>query len=220
MISAVVYDFDNTLVATDEYVRQHIIETAERVLGKEEASKIMVLDKLKAVQKANTPFEVIFTTTFGEELGKRILAAYRETAVHKPYFSSIGGVSLVNALKERSVLQGILTNRTRMVEERLSQAGYPKLDFILTPPSDDLRKPNPRSFDRVIEFLQQKGVERKNCVSIGDHTDDYLAASGAGLRFIGVLTGLTTREDFLAKGLERQFIAENLVGAGKIIEKM
>ncbi|MFH1333260.1 MAG: HAD-IA family hydrolase [archaeon] len=209
-IKAIVYDFDNTLVATNEYVLQHLIETSNRVLGAEQTQTLARTSYVKEIQSKNLPFEEIFTTIFGEETGSKVLAEYRATAKDKPFFATNGGISLVNHFKTKGVYQGILTNRTNMLPERLAQAEYPALDFLLTPSSKEHRKPSPRAFDAVLEELAQKGISKEEVLSIGDHTDDYLSAKAAGIKFVAVLTGETTKEEFVKKGLEENRIVKNL----------
>ena len=40
----------------------------------------------------------------------------------------------------------------------------------------------------------------EECLYVGDHTVDVLAARGAGMRHLTVLTGATTLQDFAAAG--------------------
>lgn len=218
MIRAVVYDFDNTLVATNEYVLQHLLETSEKLYGAEKTKDLAPIRYVKLVQSKNLPFEDMFTTIFGKQKGPEVLAAYRATAKDKPFWANKGGVELVNYCKQQGICQGILTNRTNMLPERLAQAGYPSLDFLLTPPSAEYRKPSPKAFDAVLEELAKKGIGKEETLSIGDHTDDYLSAKAAGIRFIGVLTGETTKEEFISAGLDQELILSNLEEAIRLIK--
>ena len=45
---------------------------------------------------------------------------------------------------------------------------------------------------------------------VGDHVNDYLAAKNAGLLFVGVTTGLHTKEDFIGAGLNAYFILDSV----------
>ena len=44
--------------------------------------------------------------------------------------------------------------------------------------------------------MDRLGVEADDAIYVGDTTIDAEAAANAGLRFVGVLSGVTTREQF------------------------
>jgi phosphoglycolate phosphatase len=44
--------------------------------------------------------------------------------------------------------------------------------------------------------MERLGVEADDAIYVGDTTIDAEAAANAGLRFVGVLTGVTTRDEF------------------------
>ncbi|MBS3054020.1 MAG: HAD family hydrolase [Candidatus Aenigmarchaeota archaeon] len=58
------------------------------------------------------------------------------------------------------------------------------------------KKPDPRAFDVFVGL----NVAPENILYVGDTTEDYLASHGAGARFIGVMTGLSTRAEFELAG--------------------
>ncbi|MFZ2154481.1 MAG: HAD hydrolase-like protein [Candidatus Moraniibacteriota bacterium] len=68
-------------------------------------------------------------------------------------------------------------------------------------------KPDPRVFD---DFLV--AYRAQEMIYIGDHhLVDYQAAYGAGIHFIGVLSGgISTREDFIGAGVPRKMILNSL----------
>jgi HAD superfamily hydrolase (TIGR01549 family) len=202
---AVIYDMDNTLVATDLYVHEHLVQTLKSLDMQDDISK----EEITSVQRQNLSFEEMFKALF-EEDWEKVLAEYRKTAPSKPYFATEGAVSLVNDLKAHNLLQGILTNRTRMAEERLAQAGFPKFDFIFSPPSEELRKPNPKAFDSAMAWLKEKEIGKKEIFTIGDHIHDYKAAKELGLDFFAVLTGQTSREEFISEGLRAGLIFKDM----------
>jgi phosphoglycolate phosphatase-like HAD superfamily hydrolase len=133
-----------------------------------------------------------------------------------PYFSTIGGPEFVGDLFAKDITQGILTNRVKMAEERLEQAGYPKMEFILSPKNKEDRKPNPKVFNEALRLLEEKNINEAEILSVGDHTDDFISSRDAGLNFVAVLTGGTTKEEFLALGLNEENIFNNLEELKKI----
>jgi HAD superfamily hydrolase (TIGR01549 family) len=200
---AIIYDMDNTLVATDNYVLKHIKETTQK-LGIDIAE-----ETIAKFQKLNLQFEDLFASLFGEN-AEHVLLKYRETAPEKPFFAVPGAVEFVKYLQSMDKLQGIVTNRTRMAEMRLSQAGFPKFSFIFSPPSSELKKPHPEAYNPALEWLRSKKIDQSDIMTIGDHIHDYLSAKSAGIEFYAVLTGKTEKQQFIDAGLDERYIFNDL----------
>ncbi|MBT6774810.1 HAD hydrolase-like protein, partial [Candidatus Woesearchaeota archaeon] len=89
--------------------------------------------------------------------------------------------------------------------------------FIVQPEEKEHRKPSPLCLNPALDYLQEKGISTKEIISVGDHPDDYLAARDAGISFIAVLTGESTKEDFVELGLDESMVINNL---GELKEKI
>ncbi|MBT4651407.1 adenylosuccinate lyase [Candidatus Woesearchaeota archaeon] len=216
-VKAVIYDLDNTLIATNNFVLDLIRKTALEV-GQDIPFVIPTVDEVAKIQKLNLPFEEIFANLFQNPIGyvreeplwSLILKRYRERAKSMHYLGVDKGVEVVKALKENGLLQGIVTNRIRMASERLEQAGYPEFSFLFSPESKEDRKPSAKAFNLALKTLSEKGIDKSWVLSVGDHPDDYVASKAAGLKFIGVVSGNTSREEFLSVGLGDERIIDNL----------
>ncbi|MEK6968856.1 MAG: HAD hydrolase-like protein [Nanoarchaeota archaeon] len=200
---AIIYDLDNTLVATDAYVQEHLLATIQQLNFPNISPKTIV-----EIQKKNLPFEDIFKELFRDN-ARLVLEKYRETAPTKPYFATPGAVELTTKLKEMNVVQGILTNRTKMAIERLNQAGFPEFSFVLSS-LPEFRKPHSLAFEPALQWLAAQGINKTEILTFGDHLDDYLSANAAGIDFYAVLTGQTTKEEFLSAGLTEENIFKNM----------
>ena len=205
MIKAIIYDVDNTLIASDPFIKNHVVKTAGKVLGQNTTSK----EEVEKLQKNNVSFDELFTKLFRENASK-VLEEYRKTSQENPIPETPHAIETVGRMKEKGMIQGVLTNRTRFARERLKQAGFPEFDFVLMPPSIELKKPNPKAFNPALEFLKQKGITKENTLSVGDSLDDFTASKNAGISFIAVLTGQHTESDFMKNGLEKEKIVPNL----------
>jgi adenylosuccinate synthase len=223
-IKAIIYDMDNTLVDTDGFVLEHLKRTAIRM--SEEISFIIPHDEvIKKVQKMNLPFEEIFSTlfpnppnyNFSEPLWEILLANYRKDAKGVLYSPTYFGTEVVNQMTSLGIVQGIVTNRVNMARHRLDQAGYNEFEFIVQPEEKEHRKPNPLCLKPALDNLQDKGISFNEVFSVGDHPDDYLAARDAGIKFIAVLTGESTKDDFVSLGLDENKVINNL---GELKEKI
>ena len=97
-----------------------------------------------------------------------------------------------------------------MIKERLEQAGYPEFNFMLSPSLPEYKKPNPHAFDEALLILEKQGIKKQEILSLGDHPDDYIASRDAGLNFMAVLTGSSSKEDFIKLGLNEKDIIETI----------
>ena len=214
-VKGIIYDMDNTLVESNKFVLDLILKTAQEV-WKDVEFKVPSREEVVKVQKMNLPFPEIFEKLFpnpeGYEgsLAKLILEKYRAVAKDMPYSSVKGGVELVNMMKEKGVVQGIVTNRIKMAGERLAQAGYSEFDFLIAPENIEQRKPKPECFTKALEIMKEKGVEKNEIITIGDHGIDYLAAKVSGLEFYAILNKTTSKEEFIELGLSEDKILEDL----------
>lgn len=68
-------------------------------------------------------------------------------------------------------------------------------------------KPDPRALEPSIDDLRRRRLRRNvplpDVIYIGDSVRDYEASAGNGVEFIGVTSGLETRDDLREAGVER-----------------
>jgi HAD superfamily hydrolase (TIGR01549 family) len=105
----------------------------------------------------------------------------------KKYGSLLPHVKEVfSLLKERKIKIGIVTTKSR--DESLAILKGYVLPFDALVAGDDMkyRKPSPKPVLKVCRML---GVKPKDCIMIGDHHFDMMAAKSAGCLPVGVLTG-------------------------------
>ena len=211
MIKAITWDFDNTLVNSNEAFREHLSRTCNRLYLAGKLDRIPTTEEVIAVQRLNLNMETTFDELFGRE-GKEVLLDYRTDSYTSLRFKETpcGNKAVLNfALK--GLKQGILTNRLNYLKERLKEAGYILDNFsFYFVPENGIFKPNPKAFAPVEKFYASHGIDLKDTVYIGDHPHDYLAAKERRINFYANLTGLHSREEFLDLGLEEEKIVNNL----------
>jgi len=226
-IKAVIFDVDNTLIATDRFVLEHIKETVD-ILQKQGVQVHVPSDEqISKVQAVNMPFEEIFQTVFpgvhaNEQLWETVLVKYRETAPAKQYKPTVGAVDAVKYLVTHGIVVGLVTNRVRMIEDRLQQAGFSVNDFafIHAPEKMEYRKPHPKAFEGALQLLKERGIASSQILVIGDHLDDYYASYYQHIAFLALLQGQTTKELFLEHGIEEACLVEDLQHIGKTLENV
>lgn len=99
---------------------------------------------------------------------------------------------------------GIVTSSSRKaVNLLLTYADLPvqQLDFIQTAEDTFYHKPDPKVFDPSLEKLSPRGIKRSEILYIGDSYKDYLAASDAGLHFIGIANNTTPEAAFVENNI-------------------
>ncbi|HAT04074.1 MAG TPA: hypothetical protein DCS29_04915 [Candidatus Magasanikbacteria bacterium] len=223
-IKAIIFDVDNTLIATDLFVRENIAKTVDRLKGivtpPSEA-------EVRLIQAKNPPFEDIFKELFKDELNGRqtwevVLENYRTHAAEISYTATQGALEAIFWCKQQGFVIGLVTNRTKMLPERLAQAGFSTADFafICTPPTPELTKPHPRAFEVALQELAEVGIRAEQTIMVGDHPDDYYSASYQNIKFAAVLSGETKRDVFVQIGIEHNFIFENLNNVKNIVEEV
>lgn len=198
MKKGLIIDFDNTLVATWDFIFTHLKKTCNRL-----SVTFPLIEKIQSKLQQNPPFEQIFIDLFGSD-GERILVAYRENAMETPYKEIPGGNLFVQTMFAQEVPMIIVSNRVNKLEERLVQAGYDPTNFLAILKAEPA-KPDQKAYGEAISKLPNK------ITIIGDHTDDYLACpDNLRLNFIAVTTGLTTAEEFEKIGVKKDKIWQSL----------
>ncbi len=109
-----------------------------------------------------------------------------------------GAMKTVERLKEKYVVGIVTGNETRNAVSYLEECGFNTsvFDFIHGEDTNGVVKPNKGVFDSALRLLESKGIQKDSAVYVGDSVMDEMACNSAGIRFIGVLTGFSKREDF------------------------
>ncbi len=112
-----------------------------------------------------------------------------------------GSLRLIDLLKERGHLIGVLTRGSREYAEYvLTLCGAIDLLDVLVcrddHPEEDA-KPSPRAMEHVADEL---GIATEDILYVGDHSYDQQCARDSGAKFIAVLTGTYDQEDWLRTG--------------------
>lgn len=171
MVKAVIFDFDDTLVDTKGFVLEHMGRTIESVDGKIDEEQI---ESLKEILYENLHFEEIFQKLFSENW-ELYLSKYRETAPKTSYKAMPGMLDYVEKLKEKGIKLYVLSNRTRMLEDRMAQAGFVPQDFKIHSALEGHRKPDQLAYTPVLEEIKKDKIDMEDVLVIGNHPDDYLA---------------------------------------------
>ena len=196
---AVLFDYDDTLVQTRQCKYR-----ALRALG----SRHYRLDLTDADidRHWGIAYNDLFRALFGAAEPNLALAISRYEALDDEFamIAYPDTLRTLTALAERGLI-GVVTAAGRsIVERQMRQLDFPlaRLAVLQTAEDTPHHKPDPRVFAPATAALAQLGVELSETAYVGDSIKDLQAARDAGVRFIGVLHGTTSREEFAAAGAE------------------
>ena len=112
-----------------------------------------------------------------------------------------GILPLMERLKAAGVRQAIISNKPDPAVQELAAHFFPNLlETAVGESASVRRKPNP---DAVLRAVEQMGLEKDECVYVGDTEVDLATARNAGLACIAVSWGFRSEEQLLAAGADR-----------------
>jgi HAD superfamily hydrolase (TIGR01509 family) len=198
-LRAVIFDVDGTLVdSNDLHVRAWVEAFGQYGKRAEPA------DVHTQIGKGGDEVMPEFLTAdelrrFGEELD-----ADRAELFKEKFLPLVKPIPKVKELFERIKADGLRialasSSKEQEVEQHKKNLGIEELVDAATSSDDAERsKPNPDIFEVALKKLE--GVSPGQAIVVGDSPWDVLAATKAGMRTIGVLTGGFTREELLTTG--------------------
>lgn len=193
---AVLFDYDDTLVKTRESKWQAIKETAKRYYD-------LDIQDQDIAEFWGQPFEQMLTGAMKNvDEFENLKEKYFIVTDEFPMEAHDGALELVRMLLHNYHV-GIVTASSRpLVLADLQRLRFPieSLHAIQAAEDSDFHKPDPRVFDSLLSTLSEADVGKENIVYIGDGSRDYQAAKDAGISFIGITHGTTSKDEFVEIG--------------------
>lgn len=212
-ISTILFDFDGTLVDTNELIIQSFLHTFEHYYPGQY--------KREDIHQFMGP---TLEETFGDinkEKMKEMAAYYREfnNAQHDEFVKEFDGVyETITTLHEKGFKLGIVTTKilfTVVKGLKLSRL-EPFFEVVVAMDHVEKTKPDP---EPILKALQQLNSIPEEALMIGDNYHDILGGKNAGTKTAGVAWSLKG-EEFLQK-YEPDYMLHNMsdllsiVGVGK-----
>lgn len=112
-----------------------------------------------------------------------------------------GVCDMLRGLKERGIKTAVLSNKPDSTTKKISEAlfGAELIDWCMGAREGVKLKPDPNG---IYEIMSHFGVEREECLYIGDTATDMETAKNAAVYSIGVLWGFRGREELESAGAE------------------
>ncbi len=195
MIKAVIFDFDYTLGDSTN----GIVLSANYALEKM-GHRICSTDMIKktiGLSLKDTYVELTndYNLDNAEEFRRLFVEmADKEMVDNTVLYDGVKGI--LKALKANGIKVGIVTTKFGYrIEAILKKFDATELvDLIIGSDNVKVEKPNPEGLLMAVERLK---LEKDELIYIGDSIVDAKTAVNAGVPFAGVLTGTTTREEFM-----------------------
>ena len=191
---AVIFDFDDTLVATLSK-RKPLFWRFIQLIADPPSS---ALDEVWG-----RPMHEMLSRLAPDIDETRILEAYAAIMELNPPVPLLPGAeSVVRCLSENGIPLLILTSSARrLVESDLSRHNLLQF-FQLIWSSDEIpwAKPDARVISPLLEWLSERGLALAETILIGDSLTDLELSRRAGIPFLAVTSGVTDRAAFLSAG--------------------
>lgn len=198
-LTAVLLDFDGTLVDTTELIYQSLRHATKDVLGRE-------IPRETLMAGVGQPLPDQMEVLAGAESGgvdatgqaEALLESYRvhNEANHETLIREFPGVEAsLSRLREAGIKLAVVTSK-RQPSVRMALDSFPGLgtvvDYFVTMEDTTEHKPRPAPLLKGLEVLG--GVPREEAAYVGDSPHDIEAARAAGVLGVGVSWGAFSEE--------------------------
>ena len=216
MIKAVLWDIDGTLLNFkkaqyealykcfsyfNEYLNDEMVNVYDHInhgywlmLEKGEIEKSVLLVKR---------FEDFFSK-YGVNINPVEFNKMYQVELGNTYVFNDNGYETVARLKDMGIVQFAVTNGTKVAQNgKLKGSGLDKLlDEIFISEDIGFEKPDKRFFEPVISKLREYGIDKEECVIVGDsESSDIQGGINAGIRTVHYTDELKSRADAIISDL-------------------
>jgi pyrophosphatase PpaX len=211
MIKAVLFDYDGTLVNTNDIICYSLHKTCTEVLNRELTDEEF-FNMFGRVLEDQMNY---LCADKEEELCKRYLEIYwgkQDELVHP--FNNL--IEMLKQLKERGIKTGIVSSKTMDgIERGLLDFGFAQyIDAVVSSDDTDVHKPSP-----IPLYIGAKklGVEPDQTIFVGDSPYDIEASNVAGM--VAVLTDYTIFPTSKFSDIKIDFRVSDLIEVLDILDK-
>lgn len=204
ILKAAIFDFDDTLMAT-RINRISILSQVALGFGYG-----ITTEAIK--QHWGKPFDKLIIDLMPGIEYEVFIREYSAAMRLTPPIVQPGALRVLQALQERSIIIVVVSSGSReLVNQDLCAGGLRKyISKVWGYENTQNHKPHPKTLDPIVLELAERDISVNNTIYVGDSISDYKVANVRKIFFIGVLSGICTRDDFRAFSLEEEQIIESL----------
>ncbi len=194
-LKSILFDFDGTLV--------HSIELLTEIFGEVLAKKGLSTPPLAVLLKLiGRPLVDIFREITPLENVDELVVSFREIESKHNNSNEIELVGetrpTLEFLKSRNLQLGIVSTKRVAVVEKLARELEIWDFFEVVVGRDSIEKPKPDP-EPIFFACEKLGIDSREILFVGDSLLDLEAAKNANAPFVGVLTGVCERAEFVEK---------------------
>lgn len=208
-IRAIVFDYDDTLVRTRE-----VRYTTLMRLAREHYAFDLGAPEIDAAW--GTPGDEFMRRLFGsrEPDLARLWRVYGEECKQDPNEAHPGAIEFLQVFSSRLPLGILSSSSRRRVLPELEETGIGEAHFVRIQTAEDtpVHKPDPQVFAPWLEWASQRNFTSAEILYVGDTLNDHVAATEAGLQFLGMAHSVRDREIFRQTGIRCAHSFEELRG--------
>jgi phosphoglycolate phosphatase-like HAD superfamily hydrolase len=212
--TAVLMDFDDTILATSESRRPLFTEHLQRFGATAERIALMR-------QSWGVAFNEAVRIAAPDIDYSAFIESYAAQMRITLPLACEGAGTFLKTVAARNVPIVVISSSIRLlIEVDLELLGFTDfIDSIFAADDVKYQKPDPRVLHPAREHLNRVGYSLDESVFIGDSLGDYRCSLGQ-CEFIAVLSGLTKRQEFIGAGLRERNIASNLTDALELLSEI
>jgi phosphoglycolate phosphatase len=193
MIRACLFDFDYTLV--DSHIG--IVKCYRIVLERHGFNHVSDEEIQRTIGKTlEDSFSILSGVTDADTLAK-FKEEYRkeaDTYMNPNTFLFPDTIQTLNALKDSGLMLGIISTKYRFRFMGVMNQYFAEDFFDVLLGSEDITQPKPNP-ESVFYALEKLRIYADEMIYIGDSTVDAETAQNAGVPFIGITSGMTTKAE-------------------------
>lgn len=195
-IKVIAFDYDDTLVESlkAKWAQHKHVALAE--YGKSLTDEEIRLNWTK-------PYSELITALYSDDDVSRATVNNKKYETNYPKTLFPDTIAVLERLHSSNNMIAIVSStNASSLENDLLRFRFPAdlLNYVQTEEITDFHKPDPRVFDPFHKWLDTHGIKSNQVLYVGDGLHDMNAAKGAGFSFIGITTGLITKEKFAEQG--------------------
>jgi len=217
VIKAVILDFDGTLAELNidfSAMKEKILNLIEEYgIVRESLREKYVLEIIDEGSSILLKSERPLAEHFREKAQKMLREKELEAASESRLLPGVE--SMLRSLRTAGVKVGIITRNCDGAVRRMCAHIESLCDTFLSRDSVERVKPDPH---HLATLLNRLGVTFEDAIMVGDHPMDILVGKRVGMRTVGVLTGRTTRDQFLETGAD--YVLESASQLTELIERL
>jgi pyrophosphatase PpaX len=188
MLKAVIFDLDGVLLDNTQLIVEIFQEAAKR-------SGLKVPDKKSVIATLGLVGRDMIEILLGKKHVETLTQVWMKR--EKEMKSMPGIREVLNVLKTK---KAVVTSAPASITNRRLKDFIDYFDVVVTSESTKKHKPDPEPLLFACEKLK---IKPKEAVYVGDRLIDFETAKNAGMDFIGILSGGTSKAEFKKAGVTK-----------------